>query len=96
MRSESKTDIEIPKEIKVPVSTIYRKIEILPEARLITVSCIINTDRKKVFYYQSRIGKMKIQFENENLDMSINFKKILLSNYCLKDKLGEETLLTFV
>ena len=75
IRDEAKTVFDISEEIKVPISTIYRKLDNLQESRLIATSGIINEDGKKIFLYTSRMKEVRTQFENGNLDVNIIFNQ---------------------
>jgi len=73
--NKSKTAIEISNETRIPISTVYRKIEMLQKVKLIAMSGVIGNDGKKIFFYKSRVEEIKTWFENGYFDVNINFKK---------------------
>ncbi len=75
INDKSKTAIEISNETRIPISTVYRKIEMLQKVKLVTMSGLIGNDGKKVFFYKSRVKEIKTWFENGFFDVNINFKK---------------------
>ena len=49
-----KSAIEISYEKKIPISTVYRRLQTLFDAKLLSISGSINEDGKKYFLYKSR------------------------------------------
>lgn len=59
--NEPKSALDITRESKIPISSVYRKIHWLESARLIKVKgFVITGDGKKYHLYQSRIKGVKI------------------------------------
>lgn len=59
--NEPKSAIDIAREKKIPISSIYRKIHWLENARLIKVKgFVITGDGKKYHRYQSRINTIQV------------------------------------
>ena len=72
IKSEPKTVIQISKEIDLPVSTVYRKIGVLQEDKLLIASAGIHTIKnKKEFKYKSKIRKAVMVFEDDTLDFKV-------------------------
>ncbi len=68
MIDEPKSAIDITREKKIPISSVYRKIHWLENARLIKVKgFIITDDGKKYHIYQSRIGTIQISLLNNKI-----------------------------
>lgn len=74
--NEPKSAIDITRENNIPISSVYRKIHWLENARLIRVKgFVITGDGKKYHLYQSRIktvqislpeNEIKVEFANNN------------------------------
>jgi predicted transcriptional regulator len=50
-----KSAMEISGEKKIPISTVYRRLQTLYDAKLLAISGSINQDGKKYFLYKSRV-----------------------------------------
>ena len=56
-----KSAMEISHEKKIPISTVYRRLQTLYDAKLLAISGSINQDGKKYFLYKSRVKSITIQ-----------------------------------
>ena len=68
---EHKSVIEISKETKIPISTVYRRLQILHDGKLMKVSGIINEDGKKSFLYKSKIKSISTLFSGDFIEIEI-------------------------
>ena len=76
IRDKPKTVYDISEEIKVPISTIYRKLNNLQKSRLIATSGTISSEGKKIYLWVSRFEEVKTQFKKGNLDVNVTFNQI--------------------
>ena len=60
-----KSAIELSQEEKIPISTVYRRLQTLYDAKLLAISGSINEDGKKYFLYKSRVKSISIQCDLE-------------------------------
>ena len=82
---EPKSAIEIAREKKIPISSIYRKIHWLENARLIKVKgFVITGDGKKYHRYQSRIKTIQVSLMRNAVQVEFtnnDGKKYSMSTY---------------
>lgn len=55
-----KSAMEISGEKKIPISTVYRRLQTLYDAKLLSISGSINQDGKKYFLYKSKIKSISL------------------------------------
>ena len=60
-----KSAMEISNEKKIPISTVYRRLQTLFDAKLLAISGSINQDGKKYFLYRSRIKSISLKCDLE-------------------------------
>ena len=65
-----KSAVEINYETGIPISTIYRRIQILCDARLLKTSGSISEEGKKFFLYKSTIKEIYVKF-NGSLEITV-------------------------
>ena len=68
-----KSAIELTTETKIPISTIYRRLQTLHDNRILQPSGIISDDGKKLFMYKSRIRGMQSNYDNGKVDVKLLF-----------------------
>ena len=68
-----KSAIELTGETKIPISTIYRRLQILHDNRILQPSGTISDDGKKLFMYKSRIRGMQSNYDNGKVDVKLLF-----------------------
>ena len=56
---KEKSVIDISMDTRIPISTVYRKVQTLADKKLVKVSGIINDEGKKLFLYRARIKTFK-------------------------------------
>ena len=70
---------EISTDCKVSVSTVYRKLDKLVDAKLVKITGKITHDKVKTFLFQSTIESVKTQFSEDVLIVEITKNKELES-----------------
>jgi len=63
--------IEISAECKIPISTVYRRLQNLHDSKLLGISGSITSEGKKHFLYKSRIKAMTSVFNGGNVEVEI-------------------------
>jgi predicted transcriptional regulator len=66
-----KTALEISKEQNVPISTVYRRLQALHDAKLLTISGSISDEGKRYFMYKSKIRQIETSFNGSTIDVSV-------------------------
>lgn len=69
--TKSKSASEISDEIKIPLSTVYRKLHQLVENRMIAISGCIDTRGRRNYLYKSKIRSLQMAFTNEGLAIQV-------------------------
>ena len=70
-RDMPKSAHEIGLECKVPISTIYRRLQELHDAKLVEVSGSISEDGKKFFMYKSKVREIATMFNGSAIQVSV-------------------------
>ena len=60
-----KSAMEISGEKSIPISTVYRRLQTLYDAKLLAISGSINQDGKKYFLYKSKVKSISLQCDLE-------------------------------
>ena len=68
-----KSVAELAAETKIPLSTIYRRIQTLHDNRLVHISGMITDDGKKLFLYKSRIMGFKSRYDEGKIEVELTF-----------------------
>jgi len=66
-----KSVIEIASEKKIPLSTVYRRIQTLHDNKLVQTSGTITDEGKRLFLYKSRIKGIKSKFESGKIGVEL-------------------------
>ena len=66
-----KTALEISQEKQIPISTVYRRLQALHDAKLLSISGSISDDGKKFFMYKSKVRQVSTSFNNGLVDVSV-------------------------
>lgn len=66
-----KSAIEISADCKIPISTVYRRLQSLHDNRLLAISGAITTEGKKHFLYKSKVRSIISKFNGVNVDIEI-------------------------
>jgi predicted transcriptional regulator len=67
-----KSVVEIHYDTRIPISTVYRRVQILHDMNLLKISGSINSDGKKHFLYKSKVKSIEIKFDDK-LDVKIKY-----------------------
>lgn len=62
-----KSAMELSADKKIPISTVYRRLQTLYDAKLLAISGSINEDGKKYFLYKSKVKSISL---NCDLDVT--------------------------
>jgi len=71
LKKEPKSVVEISKETKIPISTVYRRLQTLYDIKLLRISGIINNRGKKTFLYKSKIKSVSSFFNGDSIEIKI-------------------------
>ena len=66
-----KSAIEISAETKIPISTVYRRLQTLHDNKLLGISGSISDDGKKYFLYKSRVKAIATSFNGRNIEIEV-------------------------
>jgi len=58
-----KSVMDITAETRIPVSTVYRRIQLLHDNKIVSISGTISDDGKKYFLYKSKIRSVLITYD---------------------------------
>jgi len=72
-RDKPKSVTELAVETKIPISTIYRRIQTLHDNRLLHISGMISGDGKKFFLYKSKIKGFKSRYDEGKIEVELVF-----------------------
>jgi len=70
-----KSAIEISREKEIPLSTVYRRIQQLHDAKMIRTSGIITEEGKRIFLYKRKIKAVNTSFHDGIIDVDVVFNK---------------------
>ena len=70
-KDKPKSAIELNNETEIPISTIYRRLQILHDNKLVHTSGMISGEGKKLFLYKSKMQGIVSTFENGQIDMKL-------------------------
>ena len=68
---KSKSVIEITNETKIPMSTVYRRIQTLHDSKLLATSGIITEDGKRLFLYKSKVRGIQSIFNRGKIEVEL-------------------------
>ena len=66
-----KSAMEISTEKKIPISSVYRRLQTLYDSKLLSISGSINDDGKKYFLYKSKIKEVSVSCNCETINVEI-------------------------
>lgn len=66
---------EISIETKIPISTVYRRIQTLHDNKLLHTSGMISHDGKKFFLYKSKIKGIQTIYDNGTIEVELILNK---------------------
>ncbi len=68
-----KSAMEITSEEKIPMSTVYRRIQTLHDNKLLAVSGMITDEGKRLFLYKSKIKGIQSAFKDGKTEVELIF-----------------------
>lgn len=71
---KSKSAIEISNEEGISLASVYRRLNILLNSKIITASGIISNDGKKIFFYRSNISEIQTWFDISGIKVKVSNK----------------------
>lgn len=66
-----KSAMEISAETKIPISTVYRRLQTLHDNKLLGISGSISDDGKKYFLYKSKIKGISTTFNGSYVEIEV-------------------------
>ena len=66
-----KSAMEISAETKIPISTVYRRLQTLHDNKLLGISGSISDDGKKYFLYKSRVKAIASTFNGSYVEIEV-------------------------
>ena len=66
-----KSAMEISSESKIPISTVYRRLQTLHDCKLLGISGSISSDGKKYFLYRSKVKAIASSFNGNTIEIEI-------------------------
>ena len=66
-----KSAMEISSETKIPISTVYRRLQTLHDNKLLGISGSISDDGKKYFLYKSKVKAISTSYIGNNIEVEI-------------------------
>lgn len=66
-----KSAIEISAECKIPISTVYRRLQNLHDSKLLGISGSITSEGKKHFLYKSKVRAVTSVFNGGNVEVEL-------------------------
>jgi predicted transcriptional regulator len=70
-----KSAIEISRDKSIPLSTVYRRIQLLHDSKMIQTSGVITEEGKRLFLYKSKIKEVNTSFRDGKIEVNIVFNK---------------------
>jgi predicted transcriptional regulator len=66
-----KSAMEISSESKIPISTVYRRIQTLHDNKLVNVTGSISSEGKKYFLYKSKVKAITSSYDGNQIEIQI-------------------------
>ena len=66
-----KSAMDISIDTKIPISTVYRRLQTLYDSKLVTISGMISDDGKKFFLYKSKIRSLRASFTGNYVEIEV-------------------------
>jgi hypothetical protein len=70
-----KSAIEITADTRIPISTVYRRIQLLHDNKLLFTSGSISDEGKKFFLYKSKVKGIQSNFNNGQVEVELILNK---------------------
>ncbi len=69
--AKPKSATDIVKETKIPISTVYRRLQDLHDNNLLSISGLISDEGKKLFLYKSKVRAISSIFDGNQIEIEI-------------------------
>ncbi len=69
--SKPKSVFDINLDTKIPISTVYRRVQMLHDNKLVRISGQISDEGKKLFLYKSKVKGILSAFNNDQVEIQI-------------------------
>ena len=66
-----KSVVEITDETKIPMSTVYRRVQTLHDSKLLATSGTITEDGKRLFLYKSKVKGIQSVFNDGKVEVEL-------------------------
>ncbi len=66
-----KSAMEISSESKIPISTVYRRIQTLHDNKLVGVTGSISSEGKKYFLYKSKVKAITSSYDGNQIEIQV-------------------------
>ncbi|MFQ5573920.1 MAG: ArsR family transcriptional regulator [Nitrosopumilaceae archaeon] len=66
-----KSAMDIAADTKIPISTVYRRLQALYDSKLMAISGMISDDGKKLFLYKSKIKSLCASFTGNYIEVEV-------------------------
>ena len=66
-----KSAMDLAIDTKIPISTIYRRLQMLHDVKLVSISGLISDDGKKLFLYKSKVRGISTAFDGDQIEVEI-------------------------
>ena len=66
-----KSAIDLSNDCAIPISTAYRRVQVLYKNKLLGISGSINEDGKKYFLYKSKVKSIMTCFNNGSIEVEV-------------------------
>jgi len=66
-----KSAMELSSESKIPISTVYRRIQTLHDNKLVGVTGLISSEGKKYFLYKSKVKAITSSYDGNQIEIQV-------------------------
>ncbi len=66
-----KSAMDIAADTKIPISTVYRRLQTLHDNKLVAISGMISDDGKKFFLYRSKIRSLSASYSGNYVEVEV-------------------------
>jgi len=66
-----KSAIEIAADTKIPISTVYRRLQTLHDNKVVAISGMISDDGKKFFLYKSKVRSVSASYTGNYVEIEV-------------------------
>ena len=66
-----KSALDIAYDTKIPISTVYRRVQMLHDNKLVSISGLISDEGKKLFLYKSKVKGILSAFNDDQIEIQI-------------------------